>query len=155
MSNIRNEHPGYYGVCMAAALPWYCGLGTTFLVDPSVLNVSHAYHVVLHYIPPVAWGIWYVLLGLTLAVCVTVPKIPHKYARVCLICGWLCTLFFLLTFILSDIFGAPPTLTLIPAFTMILLVEYRAILESEKNPSMFNADLRSQPMKGGRRARDK
>lgn len=135
MSDTRRKHPGYFGVLMGLAIPWYQGLGLTFLLQGHMLRAAPSYRLVLHYVPPQVWGIVYLAVGVLLLVGATVKRIPHILVRRVIVFGWLLTLFYLITFIVNDIVNGIPPATLIPAFTTMLLIEYRAIVEPESNPA--------------------
>lgn len=131
---MRTEHPGYYGVVIGAALPWYMGLGLVFTFLSGEIRHSRDYDLAFAYVPVEAWGALYLLLGVTLAIAATVPKVPHIYVRALMGVGWLCTFFFEVTFCLTLITNGLDTPTILAAWGTILVVEFKAIVEPERNP---------------------
>lgn len=136
MSEIRTKHPGYYGVVIGAALPWYFMTGVIFTFLHDQVRQSVDYKLALAYVPVTVWGIWYMGLGLALAVSASVPRIPHRYVRVLMMAGWLSTGFFLMTFLITLAQGGLETPTIAAAWATLLVVEYKAIFEAESNPLM-------------------
>lgn len=136
MSNIRREHPGYYGVVIGAALPWYFGLGVIFTFLHGEIARSADYKLALAYVPLTGWGIWYMALGTALAIAGTVPRVPHKYVRALMSIGWFCTCYFLVTFVVTLVDHGLATPTIVVAWLTLLVVEYKAIFEAESNPLM-------------------
>lgn len=147
MSDTRHEHPGYFGVLMGLAIPWYQGLGLTFLLQGHMLRAAPSYRLVLHYVPPEIWGIVYLAVGVLLLVGTTVKRIPHIFVRRIIVFGWMLTLFYLITFVVNDIVNGIPPATLIPAFATMLLIEYRAIVEPETNPAAATRGRRRKSRK--------
>ncbi len=134
MSCTRIEHPGYYGVIVGAALPWYTGLGLLFAFDGPQIASNPDYTIALQFVPIHVWGIFYIILGLSLFTMATVSRAPHSYVRFLLGLGWCCTLFFETTFVVQLATNGLFTPTIVAAWGTILIVELKAIVEPDANP---------------------
>lgn len=134
MSDIRRTHPGYFGVTLACALPWYICLGIGFTFFKGKPVSATAYELVASYVPLQAWGVVYLVLGAALLLACTVPRIPHIYVRVLTGTGFLFTVFWILNFIVSLAVGKLDAVSVIPAWCTIALVELQAIKEPVDGP---------------------
>lgn len=143
MSDIRKNHPGYYGVCMAIGLIWYTGTGIGLLIDQSAYKSFFDYRFVDKHISLTYWALLYLTLGLGLVLSASIPKIPHVWVRGFTTAGMALTVFWLAGFIISLIMGHRMAYVLIPPFAAIALTEYRAIVENDTNPAMQNKEKAS------------
>lgn len=134
MSQTRVNHPGYYGVIVGAALPWYTGLGLLFLTYGEKIASNPDYDIATRYVPIQTWGVIYVVLGLSLFTVATVARVPHRYVRVLMGVGWCLTWFFEITFVITLATDGLFTPTIVAAWGTILIVEFKAIIEPERNP---------------------
>ncbi|HEY8740935.1 MAG TPA: hypothetical protein VIN56_10125 [Candidatus Dormibacteraeota bacterium] len=133
MSNVRRDHPGYFGVLMAiAGFYLYNGLG--FLLYPARFTSSPAYDVLRAILPLKAWGVVLFALGLWLVF--AIQFLPHRWVRravaVNLMLDVLWTLGFLYgQFVLGDVQG----FTIVSSWGAFAFVEYRALIEPAVNPA--------------------
>ncbi len=144
MSNTRHDHPGYYGVILGAALPWYMGLGAIFTFYGSHVDSDPDYDTALTYVPIQAWGAFYLLLGVALFLASTIPRVPHGYVRFLMAVGWCCTFYFEVLFIATLIIQGLETPTIIAAWGTILIVEFKAIVEPTSNPLTMERRRRTE-----------
>lgn len=134
MSDIRRTHPGYFGVTLACALPWYIGLGVGFTFFKGKPVSASAYELVASYVPLQAWGVAYLTLGLALLIACTIPSVPHTYVRVLTGTGLLFTVFWVINFAVSFAVGKLDVVSVLPAWCTIALVELQAMKEPEDGP---------------------
>lgn len=134
MSDTRRTHPGYFRVGLGIALLWYLALGLGLIIFHHTAATSPTTHLVQNYIPLLAWGIVYTALGIVLAVTVLVRRIPHQLARICLAIGLVCTMFWLVCYIVSAGEGKLHLISVIPAWATILAIECAAFIEPQGGP---------------------
>lgn len=150
MSDIRTEHPGYHGVVMGLSVPWYMGLGAVLTFMPVKHLIGLNLPLITSTVPLRVWGVVYMALGLAIATCASVPRIPHRYVRFLLGLGFVFTNFWLINFIVSAFTGHLEALSRAPAWATVVLVEYQTIIEPEVNPATLRGHRAHTP--GERRA---
>jgi hypothetical protein len=132
MSDIRRTHPGYFRVTLGLSLTWYLGLGIGFVVFHGEASKSATNRLVEAYVPLLAWGFVYLVLGFILLATIFVRGVPHTVVRVCTGVGLVCTTFWLTTYIISAFQGHLHLVSVIPAWATICLVEWAALTEPER-----------------------
>lgn len=137
MSNIRYTHPGYFRVALGLSLTWYTALGVGFTVFHHVASQSRTNDLVSHFIPLLVWGLAYLALGLTMIVAILVKRVPHVVVRLCCGIGLVFTSFWLVTYIVTAAQGRLHLVSVIPAWTTMLFMEWAALNEPEHGPRQY------------------
>jgi hypothetical protein len=135
MSNIRTEHPGYFGVCLGLSLCWYIGIGVGLLLLPHIYHITLGYKEVAQYMPLFFWGVLYLITGVGLLLSASVKRVPHIYVRMFAGLGFSITLFWLIAFIITFFAGHQAAYLFLPPFSAILLMEFQAVVEPSSNPA--------------------
>lgn len=132
MSDTRRQHPGYFSVTMALAIPWYLGLGIGFTFAHGKPVDAEVYQLVSTYVPLQLWGIVYLALGAALILSVTKRDIPHIYVRLVTATGLFVTTFWIISYIAALMIGKMDAITVLPAWLTLACVEWAAVIEPER-----------------------
>lgn len=135
MSESRKVHPGLFRVVIGLAIPWYIGLGIGFtFFTGTKLTSATTYDLVSKHIPLQFWGGSYLMLGTAMCIATLVPKIPHFYVKLLSGIGLVMTTTWIATFIFSIFLDKLDTISVLPAWTMIAMVEWAALNEPYRGP---------------------